>query len=97
MILSKIMQTYLQLLFEMMIFKNSIQNGTKFFLFKTPIPSDDILKKFYQLRIRVSEKLKTVLGLYNIEVYQKKAEFDYHRLKTMVKIRIEHSLRNEEL
>ena len=49
------------------------------------------------LRIRVSEKLKTVLGLYNVEIYQKKAEFDYHRLKTMVKIRIEHSLRNEEI
>ena len=29
--LSRIMQTYLQSLFEMTIFRNSIQNGTKFF------------------------------------------------------------------
>ena len=45
------------------------------------------------MRIRDSEKLKTVLELYNIEIHQKKAERDYHRLKAMVKIRIEHSLR----
>ena len=29
-ILSRIMRTYLQLFFEMMIFRNSIRNGTKF-------------------------------------------------------------------
>ena len=32
-------------------------------LFMTQIPSDDILENFYTLRIRESEKLKTVLGL----------------------------------
>ena len=31
MILSRIMPTYLQLLFEMVIFRNSIQNGTEFY------------------------------------------------------------------
>ena len=31
-----------------------------------------------------SEKLKTVLELYDLEVHQKKAEPDYHRIKTMV-------------
>ena len=33
----------------------------------TKIPSDDILEGLYQLRTRESEKLKTVLELYNME------------------------------
>ena len=39
----------------------------------TQIPSDDILEIMYKLRIRKSEKLKTVLELYNMEIHQKKA------------------------
>ena len=39
----------------------------------TKIPSDDILEGLYKLRIRESEKLKTVLELYNMEIHQKKA------------------------
>ena len=58
----------------------------------TQIPSNDILEGLYRLRIRESEKLKTVLELYNIEI-QKKAGPDYHRLKTMVKRSIEQNLR----
>ena len=77
----------------MMIFRNSIRNGTEFFVSMTKIPSDDILENLYNLRIRESEKLKTVLELYNVEIYQKKAEPDYHKLKTMVKRSIEQSLR----
>ena len=50
----------------------------------TQIPSDDILEGLYKLRIRESEKLKTVLELYNMEIHQNKAGPD-HRLKTMVK------------
>ena len=50
----------------------------------TQIPSDHMLEILYKLRIRESEKLKTVLELYNVEIHQKKAEPDYHRLKTMV-------------
>ena len=38
----------------------------------TQIPSDDILENLYKLRIRESEKLKTVLELYNMEIHQKK-------------------------
>ena len=34
----------------------------------TKIPSDDILEGFYKLRIRESEKLKTVLELYDLEI-----------------------------
>ena len=59
----------------------------------TQIPSDDILEGLYKLRIRGSEKLTTVLELYNMEIHQKKAGPDYHRLKTMVKRSFEQNLR----
>ena len=42
-----------------------------------------------------SEKLKTVLELYNMEIHQKKAGPDYHRLKTMVERSIDQNLRNK--
>ena len=51
------------------------------------------MEGLYKLRIRESEKLKTVLELYNMEIHQKKAGPDYHRLKTMVKRSIEQNLR----
>ena len=57
------------------------------------IPSDDILESLYKLRIRESEKLKTVSELYNMEIHQKNAGPDYHRLKTMVRRSIDISLR----
>ena len=38
----------------------------------TKIPPDDILEGLYKLRIRESEKLKTVLELYDLEIHQKK-------------------------
>ena len=44
--------------------------------------------------MRESEKLKTVLELYDLEIHQKKAGPDYHRLKTMVKRSIEQDSRN---
>ena len=59
----------------------------------TKIPHDDILESLYKLRIRESEKLKTVLELYDGEIHQKKAGPDYHRLKTTVKKSIEQNLR----
>ena len=59
----------------------------------TKISSDDISEGLYKLRIRESEKLKTVLELYDLEIHQKKAWPDYHRLKTMVKRSIEQNLR----
>ena len=61
----------------------------------TKIPPDDILEGLYKLRIRESEKLKTVLELYNLEIHQKKIGPDYHRLKTMVKRSIEQEIRNK--
>ena len=59
------------------------------------IPSEDILEGLYKLRIRESEKLKTVLELYDLEIHQKKLGPDYHRLKTMVERSIEQDIRNK--
>ena len=53
------------------------------------------MRGLYKLRIRESEKLKTVLEVYNVEIHQKKAGLDYHRLKTMVKCSIEQEIRNK--
>ena len=61
----------------------------------TKIPHDDILEGLYKLRIRESEKLKTVLELYGLETHQKRLGPDYHRLKTMVKRSIEQEIRNK--
>ena len=61
----------------------------------TKIPLDDILEGLYKLRIRESEKLKTILELYDLETHQKNLEPDYHRLKTMVKRSIEQEIRND--
>ena len=59
----------------------------------TQIPSDDILESLYKLRIRESEKHKTILELYDLEIHQKKLGPDYHKLKAMVKRSIEQNLR----
>ena len=61
----------------------------------TKIPHDDIFEGLYTLRIRESEKLKTVLELYDLETHQKKLGPDYHRLKAMVKRSIEQEVRNK--
>ena len=58
----------------------------------TQIPSDDILESLYKLRIQESEKLKTVLEFYNMEIHQKTTGPVYHRLKTMVKRGIEQDI-----
>ena len=59
----------------------------------TMIPPDDILEGLYKLRIRESEKLKTVLELYDLEIHQKKIGPDCHILKTMVKRSIGQDIR----
>ena len=63
----------------------------------TKIPPDDILEGLYKLRIRESEKLKTVLKMYDLEIHLKKLGPDYHRLKTMVKRNIEQNIRNKNV
>ena len=52
-----------------------------FLLSMTKVPPDEILEGLYKLRIRESEKLKTVLELYDLKTYPKKLGPDYHRLK----------------
>ena len=61
----------------------------------TKIPPDEILEGLYKLKIRESEKLKTVLELYNLETHQKKLGPDYHRLKAIVKRNIEQETGNK--
>ena len=63
----------------------------------TKIPPDDILEGLHKLRMRESEKLKTVLELYDLEIHQKKSGPDCHRLKTMVKRSIEQDIRNKNV
>ena len=93
-ILSRIMPT----LFTVVLRKDDIQEFDSkwdgFLSSLTQITSDDILERLYKWRRRESEKLKTVLELYNMEIHQKKAGPDYHRLKTMVKRCIEQDSRN---
>ena len=49
------------------------------------IPSDDVLASLYKFRERLSDQLKTVLELYDMEFHQKISMPNYERLKTMVK------------
>ena len=56
------MRTYLQLFFEMTMFRSSIQKWDEILLSMTRILSDVILDNLYKLRIREFEKHKTVLG-----------------------------------
>ena len=50
----------------------------------TKIPPDEILEELYKLRIRESEKLKTVLELCGLEARQKKLGPDYRGLVALV-------------
>ena len=87
------MPTYLRLFFGMTTFRSSIRDGMKFYCQWSNFQLDDILESLYKLRIRESEKIKTVLELYNLEIHQEKAKPDYHRLMTRVKRGIEQHLR----
>ena len=71
-ILSRTITTYLQLFFRKDDIQEFDSKWDEISLSMTQIPSDDILQGLYKLRIRESEKLKTVLELYNMETQQKK-------------------------
>ena len=81
----------------MTTFRSSTQHGTNFLLSMEQFPPDDILESLYKLRIRASEKLKTMLPLYTLEIQKKKAKPDCHRLKTNVKRSIEQDLKSRNL
>ena len=61
----------------------------------TKNPHDVILDGLYKLRMRESDKFKTVLELYDLETHQKKLGPDCHRLKAMVKRSFEQEIRNK--
>ena len=64
----------------------------------TQIPSDDILESLYKLRIRESEKHKTVLELHNVKIHQKKAEPDWlSQIEDDGKKKYRAEFKNEEL
>ena len=67
------------------------------FIINDENPFDDILEGWYKLRIRVFEKLKTVLKLYDLKIHQNKLGPDDHRLKTMVKRSIEKNYESRNL
>ena len=86
-------------LFTIVLRNDDIQefdsNWDGILLSMTKIPPDDILDGLYKLRIRESEKLKTVLEFYNMEIHQKKAGPAFHRLKAMVKRSVEQAIRRK--
>ena len=82
-ILSSIMLTYFLLFFGLTIFRISIPDGTKCHCQWSNSHLMTSWKELYKLRIRESEKLKTVFELYNMEIHQKKAEPDYRVLNKM--------------
>ena len=92
MILSRTMPTCSLSVYEMLIFKISIQSGTELCCLW---PKSHLMTSWKDLRIRECEKLKTVLELYDLEIHQKKLGPDYHRLKTMVKRIIEQDIRSK--
>ena len=63
----------------------------------TKIPPDDILERLYELKIRESEKLKTVLELYDLEIHQRISEPDYQRLKTVVNRSVDQKLGSQNI
>ena len=91
-ILSRIMPTCLQVL-RCDDIQEFDSKWDGILLSMTKIPHDDISEGLYTLRIRESEKLKTVSEVFDMEIHQKKAEPDHHRLKAMVKRSIELNLR----
>ena len=44
-------------------------------------PSDEVLESLYKLRIRESDKLKTVLELYDMEIHQKIPVPNYQKVE----------------
>ena len=87
------MLIYSLLLSVMTTFRNSIQDGTKFYCRCQKNPSDDILESLYKLRIRESDQLKTVLEWYDMKIHQSIEVPNDQKLKTMVKRSTDQTLR----
>ena len=63
------------------IFKNLIQDGTKFKNLISEVPNDSILGSLFQMRIRESDQLKTVLAMYDEEINQDRSKPTCQKLK----------------
>ena len=74
-------------------FRNFDTRWDEVLLSLSKIPSDEILESLYKLRIRESDQLKTVLGLYEMEIHQKISVPNYQKLKTTAKRSIDQKLR----
>ena len=59
--------------------------------------SDDVLESLYKFKKDVSDQLKTVLELCDMEIHQKISTPNYQRLETMVKRRKNRNFDNETL
>ena len=84
-ILSRIMQTCLLLFFEMMIFRNSIRNGTKIY---HQWRKSHLMKCWKDCTNKEYESLWNSRPYWKCTIWRfikKKARPDYHRSKTMVK------------
>ena len=87
----------LQLFFEMMIFRNSIQNGTEIWYQWRKSHLTTYWKDLYIFKnTRVWGSLRPYWNCMIWRLIRRKLEPDYHRLKTMVKRSIEQDLRNKE-
>ena len=75
------------------IFRNSIQDGTKFYCLCQKNPSDDVWGSLYKFRIRELVQLETAEELNDMEIHQKTSMPNYQKLKTMVKISKDQKLR----
>ena len=84
MIQNKIMLIYSQSLFAMTIFRNLIQDGTKFYY-----PVKDSFRRYLGKSVQIENtwvwSTQTVLELYDMEIHQKISLPNYQNLKTMVK------------
>ena len=65
------------LLFMMTTFRNSIQDGTKFYYPCQRFHPESL----YKLRIRESAQLKTVLELHDMEIHQKISMPNYQKIE----------------
>ena len=80
-----IMLIYSLSLFMMIIFRNSIQDGMKFYYQCQGFHPMISCKVCTKLRRRESAQLKTALELYDMEIHQKISMPNFQKLKTMVK------------
>ena len=75
------------ILFTLTLRKNNVQEfdtrWDEILSSMSKVPTEDVLDSLYTLRIRASDQLKTVLGLYELEIHQKISKLDYQKLSTI--------------